>query len=146
MKWLITIDLPFPAFRCTLLVFCSIDPNCFVLRFCCIISFLHSLHIVLTYLSMWVHYGLGVIFATNDHPEFLLNLERCLPWFVNILRRKVFELRKPLSDVVTIGISFFTKCDGTVTSKVLVEMCSARKPLHEMQSTTREKNRCLETT
>jgi hypothetical protein len=88
-----------------------------------IIRSLHSRHITLA--NSLVIYNRFRIILPNDNPALLLDRQWCIPWFINILCGKVFELGQPLANIISVFVRFLTKCDRTVASKILVEMSSA---------------------
>lgn len=98
-----------------------------------------------------------IILADKD-AALALDLDRCLPWLVNVLGRHVFELREPFANVIAIParvkvrlpqqstggppgytadhvavkyvrICLFAKGHGRITPKVLIKVCRARQPL-----------------
>ena len=102
--------------------------SCFLLWWrCCglgsfmrIISCLHPCHIALANRLVF-HNWFGIILA-DDNSTLLLDCKRCIPWFINIFCRKVFELRQPFSYVLSIFVSLLSECNGAITPEILVKM------------------------
>lgn len=65
----------------------------------------------------------------SDHAfGLLLNVDRSLPWLVDILGRVFGQDRYVFSNVLSIGISLFAECDRTVNSKILKEEGRSAQP------------------
>ena len=69
------------------------------------------------------------VILSDDALDLLLQRERSLPRFVDILVRKLAQLRQPLADVMPFLVRFPTKGDRRVDAKVRVEECRRREPL-----------------
>lgn len=92
--------------------------------FVSIICLFHPSHVTPTH-ALVVNDWFWIILS-NNHAAILLNLQRCFPWLVNKPFRIVLELWQPLAYVISIGIGLLSKGNGTIASKVLIEMGSAR--------------------
>ena len=68
------------------------------------------------------------IVLSDDAPGLLLDLSRSSPWCIDVLFRKVFELRNKGSDEITLLVALLPESDGRIHACVLVEEGRAAKP------------------
>lgn len=96
-----------------------------------IVCILHTTHVALAN-TLVIDNGFWIILSNND-AAFLLYLQRSIPRLVNELLWEIFELRQPFANIIAVWVGLFPKGDGTVASKILIEVGCAGQPLNDRE-------------